>query len=219
MLTVHRTDRLLVSRQDPETRRYFRVGELKFDGEEYLFEYCDGVTRALPGLPLGREHRSPDLFPIFAERVMDPHRPDLAQTLEQLGLSPEAEPFEVLAVSGGQRTGDTYELTPLPEHGDVQLPFLVHGIRHLLPQERSQIDALTPGQRLTLQHEPSNEVNDRAVLVTDNGARLGYVPDPLLDYVHNMMAQDYALTVKRVNPLEAGFHLRLLVVLSGRYGG
>lgn len=44
-----------------------------------------------------------------------------AQTLEQLGLGAEAEPLEVLAVSGGGRTGDTYELTPLPQPGPVSL--------------------------------------------------------------------------------------------------
>lgn len=219
MLTGIKTDRLLVSRQDRDTRLYSRVGELRLEGEEYVFTYDEGVTRALPGLPLGRDHCSSDLFPIFAERVMHPHRPDHAQTLEQLGLGPEAGPFEVLAVSGGRRTGDTYELTPLPEPGEVELPFLVHGIRHLLPREQAHVDDLTPGQHLTLQHEPENDANDRAVLVTDEGSRLGYVPDPLLEYVHKIMRHEHSLTVERVNPREAGFHVRLLVVLTGRFEG
>lgn len=217
MLTGIKTDRLLVSRQDPETRLYSRVGELKLDGMEYVFAYDPDVTRPLPGLPVGREHRSSELFPIFAERVMHPHRPDHAQTLEQLGLRPEAGPFTVLAISGGLRTGDTFELTPLPEPGRVELPFLVHGIRHLLPAEQAHVDDLLPGQHLTLRHEPENEANERAVLVTDEGARLGYVPDPLLEYVHKIMRHDHSLTVERVNRPEAGFHVRLLVVLSGQF--
>jgi len=114
MTTLLKTDELLVSRQDPETRRFSRVGVLSHDGGTFRFKYDDGVTRALPGLPLGRAHASESLFPIFAERVMEPHRPERAETLEHLGLGAEAEPLEVLAVSGGRRTGDTYELTPLP---------------------------------------------------------------------------------------------------------
>ena len=142
MTTLLRTDRLLVSRQDPKTRAYVRVGTLGFDGERYTFTYDESATRALPGLPLGRTHASDALFPIFAERVMDPHRPEKAETLEHLGLAAEAGPFEVLAVSGGGRTGDTYELTPLPEPGSVSLPFLVHGVRYLTDQERASIDEL-----------------------------------------------------------------------------
>ncbi len=86
-----KTDEILVSRQDPETRRYSRVGVLSHDGHTFRFKYDDGVTRALPGLRLGRVH--------------------------------ESEPLGVLAVSGGGRTGDTYELTPLPQPGPVSLPF------------------------------------------------------------------------------------------------
>ena len=219
MLTKVRTKRLLVSRQDPETRRFTRVGVLTFEDESFVFEYDPGVTRPLPGLPLGGAHRSDELFPIFAQRVMHPHRPDRVETLEQLGLGPDAGPFEVLAVSGGRRTGDTYELTPLPEIGDVELPFLVHGIRHLSVDEQQMIDSLTPGQQLTLVHEPDNDVNDRALLVTADGSRLGYVPDPLLEFVHPIAKHEYSLKVLRINDAAAGLHMRLLVALRGRYEG
>jgi hypothetical protein len=215
MAMLLRTDELLVSRQDPETRRYIRVGVLSHVGHIFRFAYDDDVLRALPGLPLGRVHESESLFPIFAERVMDPHRPERAETLEQLGLGADAEPLEVLAVSGGGRTGDTYELTPLPQPGPVSLPFLVHGIRHLTSEERAAIDDLKPGDRLELRCESDNEVNERALLVMQSGGRLGYVPDPLLDYVHRIMARPFELVVDRVNPPEAGMHMRLLVRLTG----
>lgn len=217
MLTAIKTRRLLVSRQDPGTRLYSRVGELRLDDGEYLFVYDKEVKRALPGLPLRQEHRSAELFPIFAERIMHSQRPDRAQALAQLGLPPEAGPFEVLAVSGGRRTGDMYELTPLPEIGRVELPFLVHGIRHLRPEEQAHVETLLQGQRLALRPDPTNIVNTRALLVTDAGTRLGYVPDPLLDYVHSIVRHDYTITVEQVNPTDAGFHLRLLVVLKGHF--
>jgi hypothetical protein len=217
MATLLRTDQLLVSRQDPTTRRFVRVGTLAFDGALYTFSYEPGAERPLPGLPLGSTHQSATLFPIFAERVIDPRRPERIETLAHLGLPREAGPFEVLAISGGGRTGDTYELTPLPHPGDVSLQFLVHGVRHLTPAERDAIDRLVPGDRLSLRLEPDNPVDDRALLVTDNGARLGYVPGPLLEYVHEIMRSRYELTVERVNPASAGLHMRLLVRLDGRY--
>ena len=215
MATLMKTDALFVSRQDPETRRYSRVGLLSKDGHLFRFKYDGGVTRALPGLPLGRVHESESLFPIFAERVMDPHRPERAETLKQLGLGAEAEPLEVLAVSGGGRTGDTYELAPLPQPAPVSLPFLVRGIRHLTSEERAAIDDLRSGDRLELRCETDNEVNERALLVRQSGDRLGYVPGPLLDYVHRIMARPFDLVVDRVNPVEAGMHMRLLVRLTG----
>jgi hypothetical protein len=219
MLTSTRTKRLLVSRQDGESRRFGRIGVLACKGDEYTFTYEAGVTRALPGLPLGRVHTSPVLFPIFAERVMHPMRPDRPEALARLGLTPDAGPFEVLSISGGGRTGDTYELTPLPETGPVELPFLVHGIRHLSTDEQARIDLLAVDQELQLVDEPDNIANERALLVTDDGSKLGYVPDPLLDYVHNIVQRDHSLTVARVNPADAGLHLRLLVVLRGSYIG
>lgn len=217
MTTVVKTERLLVSRQDPVTRRFASVGALEFDGRQFAFTYDDQARRALPGLPLGRVHVSDTLFPIFAERVIDPHRPDRAETLGHLGLPPDAGPFEVLAVSGGSRTGDTYELTPLPHVGRVDLPFLVHGVRYLSSEERALIDSLRSGERLSLRGEPDNPVNRQAVLVTREGAKLGYVPDPLLVYVHDIMSGEHELLVERVNPPEAGLHMRLLVRLSGQY--
>lgn len=219
MTTLLKTDQLLVTRQNPESRAFERVGTLTFDGERYTFTYDSGAHRALPGLPLGKVHSSEALFPIFAERVMDPHRPEKAETLEHLGLRAEAGPFEVLAVSGGGRTGDTYELTPLPQVGEVSLLFLVHGIRHLTADERAAIDHLHAGDRLSLQNEPDNPVNRRALLVTKEGDRLGYVPDPLLEYVHDVIAGEHELLVERVNNPIVGLHMRLLVRLNGQYSG
>ncbi len=43
------------------------------------------------------------------------------------------------------------------------------------------------------------------------------MPTPLLDYVHQIMKQPYELAVERVNPADAGLHMRLLVRLNGHY--
>lgn len=219
MTMLVKTDQLLVTRRDPATQRYERVGILSFDADRYRFEYDADARRPLPGLPLGAPQESSVLFPIFAERVMDPRRPERLLTLGYLGLDGDAGPFEVLAVSGGGRTGDMYELTPVPQPGEVDLSFLVHGIRHLMESERAVIDELASGDRLTLRAEPGNPIDARALLVTQDGQRLGYVPGPLLDYVHAIITGAHELVVDRVNPASAGMHMRLLVRLRGRYDG
>lgn len=217
--------RLLVTRRDTESRAYKSLGFLEVGGagedRAYRFAYLrravrDGL-RALPGLPLGREHVSKHLFPILAARVIAPGRTDRPKVLRDLHLHEDAGPFEVLARSGGRRVGDTIEVIPVPDpdaEGRVRLPFFVHGIRHLSSEEAERVGHLHLGQSLTLEPEPTNIADSRAMLVTDDGVRLGYVPRPLLDFVHDDLT-DRHIEVVQVNGPDVGFHLRLLVELSG----
>lgn len=217
MMTRTGTRRLLVTRRNPETTHYESIGELARGEHGYTFTYLPDVTRALPGMPRGEVYESADLFPLFSHRVISPRRADHADYLAGLDLEPDAEPFEVLTRSGGLSAVDTLELTPIPEPGPVELRFLVHGIRHLADDEQARIDTLTAGQSLRLVPAPNTPTDDRAVLVTDDGCRLGYVPRPLTEYVRPIMATEHSLTVERINDAEAGFHMRLLVRLVGTY--
>jgi hypothetical protein len=97
----------------------------------------------------------------------------------------------------------------------VDLPFFVHGVRYLTEAERARLDRLVPGQPLKLEYEETNPKNHRAVLVSSDGSKLGYVPEPLVDVIRSIMKNDHGLKVVRVNDPEAGFHQRLLVRLWG----
>lgn len=220
--SVH--DQLLVTWQDPQTRRYHAVGVLSRDvNGSYRFRYLD-VARSLPRFqPLlgfsdvDHEYESPALFPIFAERVLDDSRPDRSTLFDALDLVATAGPMEFLARSGGRRAGDRIELLPTPSlHGGrTECTFLVHGVRHVEGASEA-IDRLTRGQRLGLQREPDNPSDPDAVLVTTDGARLGWVPNPLLAYVRAVMETgDVTVTVVRANPRDFGHHMRLLVRLDG----
>ncbi len=117
--SVAEPPRLLVTRRDPQDRSYQPIGFLTYDGHQYRFLYLRELPesrhlRVLPGLPeVTRSYRSTRLFPIFAERVISPRRPDRAVSIEALGLSAEAGPFEILQRSGGRRVGDSIEVVPL----------------------------------------------------------------------------------------------------------
>lgn len=217
-------DELLVTWQDPETRRYHGVGLLSHaDDGLYRFRYLDNAVslsgfRAFLGFSdIQRDYASAHLFPLFAERVLDETRTDRVTLYEALDLVATAGPMEFLARSGGRRAGDCIQLLPTPSvtDGRTTCVFLVHGVRYV-PGAADAIDQLEPGQELALRTEPDNPIDSDAVLVTQEGTRLGWVPNPLLSYVRAVLGSgDARLTVVRANPRELGHHLRLLVRIEG----
>lgn len=232
---------LLVLWQQPKTREILVVGLLGFDGEEYSFAYTRSSARAfelgfrgLPGLRRpGSLYRSDSLFPVFAQRTLDPTRADYHGFLRELGLDERATPLEQIIYSGGYREADTVQLLEKPHvsNGVIDAVFLVHGVRHVpyrpfrfpegivevqgIELERS-LGRLRPGDTLTLREEPGNEADPRAIVVTaaDN-LPLGYVPKALLEGVHALRVPGAAVTVsvKHVNGPDAPAHLRLLAAL------
>jgi len=202
------------------------VGVLEQDEQHaYRFYYIERARtvdgfRPFLGFPtLDRTYTSPTLFPLFAQRVMHPRRPDYQDYLDTLALSGEPSPMEVLARSRGQRVGDTIQLFPEPSiaaDGSTSCLFLVHGVRHI-PGADERIARLQPGDELRLVDDPTNEANPRAVLVAADGTgRLGWVPDLLLGYVHTVQEHGPVdVRVVRANGPDAPPHMRLLARLSG----
>src|SRR4051794_5480803 len=98
--------RLLVTDQGSD-RLYRPVGfhEACSSGEDtvYSFAYLRSAVERPSFRPLlgfrdvQRRYESPGLFPLFAERIMDPRRPDRPIFLAALDLSEGASPLEVLA--------------------------------------------------------------------------------------------------------------------------
>ena len=104
-------------------RRWFPIGRLDADIErpQYRFRYIGGAARAqeTAGFPLliefpelEEDYRSPELFPVFPDRVMNRRRPDFTDYLRSLDLPPKADPIEILSANGGSRMTDTYEVFP-----------------------------------------------------------------------------------------------------------
>ena len=216
--------RLLVTVRDHQTGRYRPVGFLTNDADGYSFAYLRRERerddfRPLPGLARAVDSpaHSTALFPLFAERVIPARRPDREASLTALGLSLDAAPFEVLVRSHGQRVGDRIELLPAPAAAAgeaLSFTFLTHGVRHLPPENQARITDLGQGELLLLRVDPTNPVDPRARLVTDEGnMELGWLPGPLLDVVERV--GDRRLSVERANGPEVGFHFRLLVRLDG----
>lgn len=228
-----RWSRLIVTRRGVDDGVYRAIGYLdQLTGEAeftttYQFTYLARVAADPAFVPVvgfrdvRRIYRSERLFPSFADRVMSAKRPDRPQYLEALDLHADADAWEILAASGGHREGDPIELISLPRFdratGETSAHFLAHGVRHRGKDVSDWITRLPTGHRLGFEPDPTNSVNSQAVKIVDRGMHLGFVPDPLLDYVHSVIGGGtHALTVVRANPAETHPHLRLLLRLVGR---
>lgn len=232
--------RLLVCWQHPVTRAIEPVGVLSYVGHLYHFQYLARAAdlEGFPGLlgfdDLAGTYIAQELFPFFSQRVMDPRRPDYERYVTELSLTGEDTPWELLARTHGRREGDTVLVFPVPhadEHG-WRCSFLVHGVRHMTKKAvpvdgedrgaysseelESVLAGLSDGDDVSLLPEPTNAWSESAILVLDGARRpIGYVPDLLAPAVGSALAAgDVRVTVERVNPAEAGWHLRVLVRLE-----
>lgn len=226
--------RLVVSWQHPENRLIQPVGFLSYDGETYRFTYIRNALRIRGFQPLlgfrdmRREYRSDELFPLFAQRAMDPRRPDFQRYVKRLGLEGEPGTWEQISRSQGRRQGDTLQLLPEPVHiGDVlTCPFLVHGIRHAHEETRilngqvtreevnDALERLGPGDSLALARDRHNPVNSLALMVLDSAILVGWVPDLLVEDIQTLMQRaNVSVLVEHVNGPDAPWHMRLLARL------
>jgi len=236
--------RLVVTWQHPADRNIEPVGFLDYDGHCYRFGYIRHALsvkdfRPLLGFrDLHGAYSSEDLFPLFAQRVMDPRRPDYQRYVERLGLPEEASPWEQITRSQGRRQGDTIQLLPQPTSDGETLTclFLVNGVRHV-PDEplvldgrpievtREQVEAalssLHPGDALQLVREPANKHNPLALLVMAPVATpVGWVPNLMVEDMHELIARaDVSVTAEHINGPDAPWHLRLLARLTARGAG
>jgi len=217
---------LVVAWQHPTTRLIAPVGLLEHGAFGYRFRYLQRASQVVDFQPfvgfsdLARTYTSATLFPLFAQRIMSPRRPDFSRFLRQLDLREDASPWEQLARSEGRSSGDTVQVFPIPQVRQDDMTtcrFLVHGIRYV---NEGILPPLARGERLVLRDEPTNTKNPEAILVcSSGGVALGYVPDLLLGYLKVVRSDPAAMTmvVEHVNPeVDVPSHFRLLVRLDGR---
>lgn len=212
------------------TRRITRpVAVLDRDSAEYRFQYLPGVRGAVDGFrpfvgfpDVDRIYESTRLWPFFDLRIMDRKRPDFPEYVRWLGLTHDASPLDILSRSGGEQKGDSVYLAEAPlvaSDGTTNYTFLVRGVSYALRQHHTThaAETLAAGDALTILDDPSNEANREALfLATTDGARIGWVPDLLVDYVRQTRAHGSQVTVLQNNGPQAPWHARLLIQLTGR---
>ncbi len=213
---------LLLVWQHPTTRKFSKVGRLAAISDGYRFEYLAGANdvafEPLHSFPdLNRVYVTPGLPAFFQNRVMSRKRASYEQYASWLGLDPlEDEPIEVLARTGGGRATDTFHIVEEPDlsGGTATIRFFASGLSHV-DGGLGRLLNVQAGDRLEVRPEPTNPANPRALLIdADHDEPVGWIPDWLLDEVHELMkSADFELRVERVN-FEAPWHLKLLCRLE-----
>lgn len=223
--------KLFLAWQDPESRRWFPIGRLISDSKKYQFAYTYGIKKAqeeanfqvLHSFPkLDKVYTSSEIFPLFANRLMRPSRPDYQDYIQWLDLHKnQADPLVILGRSGGKKATDNFEVFPEPErneNGDHYLHFFAHGLRHMPECSQEKVMQLQLEEALFLAHDLQNNYDSQALLLlTEQKHILGYCPRYLAADVGEVLQenpQSVSVQVKRVNPAPTPIQLRLLCKMT-----
>lgn len=226
--------KLFLAWQDSQTRHWFPIGKLTFDGKNYHFVYTHGVKKAqaesnfklLHSFPeCDRVYTSSELFPLFSNRLMRPSRPDYQDYIQWLNIPQnEDEPIAILARSGGRKATDTFELFSCPERnedGFYHLHFFVYGLRYMPECSIERVKHLKPKERLYLTRDFQNPYDDKALLLrTEERHSIGYCPRYLaadLVEVLQQKPQSVCACVERVNPAPTPIQFRLLCSMTAQW--
>ena len=217
-----------------QSRRWFPIGRLDADIErsQYRFRYILGAKQARErvGFPLliefpdlEADYRSPELFPVFRNRVMNRNRPDFTDYLHSLDLPLEANAIEILSANGGRRMTDTYEVFPKlvkRADGSFTCRFFLHGWRHVNASAQERIDRLAKDEELYVTLELTNPVSGMAVQIqTTDYHVVGWAPRYLVADLVKAVAEspEYSAQVVRVNPQPAPSKQRVLIQMRGSW--
>ncbi len=213
------------------SRPWFPVGRLDVEPSLYRFRYIRGAERAekeqgfLPLLDFPKltgDYQSSELFPLFRNRIIAQGRADRQSYLDNLGLSKNADPVEILSVSGGYRVTDAYEVFPKLEmdtEGSFICRFFLHGYRHVNEIALNRVERLEPREQLYLTLELTNPATGLAVQIqTTDYHMIGWTPRYLVSDLARAMAESpdkYTAQVVRVNPQPAPMKQRVLIEMRG----
>ena len=126
-------------------------------------------------------------------KVIAQGRPDRADYLGNLDLHENADPFDMLSVSGGYRVTDDYEVFPKlvkADGGSFVCRFFLHGWRHTSLPAQERLNALKPGEELYVTLELTNPVTGLAVqLQTTDYHMIGWTPRYIVSEMARAMTE------------------------------
>jgi len=219
------------------TRGWYPIGRLDVEPEQplYTFRYTRGALSAkeeagfqpLDAFPrFEQAYESSELFPLFQNRVPNPKRSDYAEFVKRLGLTVEqADPFEILAISGGGRQTDNLEVFPKIQKrrdGTFVVRFFLHGWRHVSTDSQDRLSSLKEGDTLQVALEINNPVTGTAVQLqtADDYHMIGWAPRYLIRDMLRALEEcpgDVHARVAKLNPPPGPYNQRVLVELEGRF--
>ena len=224
--------KLYLSWQDPINRRWLPVGRLTRHRDYYRFVYTKGAKVSKNFTPFGRMKKlydiydSRDIFPLFANRLMPPSRPEYRHFISWLDIpKKESNPFVILALTGGIRKTDSLEIFPCPEptpDGYYLVKFFNRGLSHLSKDTLNRVNDLKRGDRLYLMTDLQNPVDSLALALRTEApfAFAGYCPRYFthdLNWLINECDPNNIKVTVIQNNNKAPFQLRLLCKITCRW--
>lgn len=199
--------------QDPLTRRWHPVAQLWRTEHRYVFAYLRGALssqqfRPFAGLSDVRGvYLSPELFPIFSNRMLSERRPEYRTYANWSGLGEGTDPLLLMARMEGSRATDTLQVHPVPERtaeGLFRTAFFCHAIRHMPEAAQDRVERLRDGERLFPLFDLQNPHDDEAVALrtSDPTSMIGYVPRYLAGDFRRLAVDAnnrFNISVSRVN--------------------
>lgn len=181
--------------------------------------------RPLAAFPrLDEVYESWELFPLFQNRLISPKREDYAEYLDRLDLSPEqADPFEILAVSGGSKQTDNLEVFPelqISRDRSFSCRFFLRGWDYLSASSQDRLQHLQPDEPLQVSAGLNHFATGPSVGLhtTDDSLMPGWMPRYLAHDVARTVSSrlgHFRARVVRVNQPPSPRSQRVLVELNG----
>ncbi|MBS0167875.1 MAG: HIRAN domain-containing protein [Nitrospira sp.] len=216
---------------------WFPIGRLdgQREGSWFRFAYTRGVLAAqakvgfqpLAAFPrLDQVYELEELFPLFRNRVISPMREDYAEYLDRLCLSADqADPFDILAISGGGKQTDNLEVFPELQtrlDGTFFCRFFLHGWDHLNVMSQDRLQHLEPGEALQVSVELNHPATGPTVRLhtTDDSLILGWAPRYLAHCVARSVSSGlghFHARVVQLNQPPSPRSQRVLVELEGAF--
>lgn len=224
---------LFLAWQAPQSRAWFPIGRLTYNGQTYTFCYTQGALSArregflsVYSFPeLEKVYRCDELFPLFSNRLMKPSRPEYSEYLKWLDIPQDSDdPIALLARSGGQKATDSFEIFPKPEpdeNGLFHIHAFAHGLRYFPDCNIERVNSLEKGEPLSLMQDRQNPVDPFVLILrTEDLHDVGFCPKYLSEDVSELLSQtDFQLNavVERVNLAPTPIQFRLLYSLTAAW--
>ncbi|MCU9997904.1 restriction endonuclease [[Pasteurella] aerogenes] len=221
----------LAYKKSPPHSTWHVIGLLSYSQErqKFIFKYTKGAEQDPNFKPFNGmenikgEYSSEELFPLFKNRILYEKRPEYANFISWLGLDKNANPIDILALSGGHRITDnlqTFGIININDDKTFTYSFFVHGLSSLTKNQLERIALLKPTEKLYLCLDRQNEYDNSGVLIRTNDPKefIGFCPRYLsktLTDLINKDANSITLYVENVNN-QAPLQYKLKCTLKGK---
>jgi hypothetical protein len=164
---------------------------------------------------------SNELFPMFKNRVLDSRRKDFGDYLQTLALD-HYDPIAMLAITGGGRQTDSFEVFPkIEKKADDSFccRFFLHGLRYMSKLAQTRSMGLHEGEELGVSIELTNPKTGLAIQLTSEDYEfVGWAPRYLVSDLLKAIADVSKIraTVIRVNSDDVPMNRRVLVEFQGQ---